>query len=214
MQIHLIKNIQKPIIGIFLLLSFTCVAENKVERALVGNVENGRYISRDKSFSFKLPIEGSREMILNAITDTLSPAAEVIVIKSEHNSTDYRFEISHALPGKEKNSNFTQATVKTFDWYRRLIRRAWKAPITEIVFTEFELHGHKAAHAIYKQFADNASGPRYHVFYLADYDNRIHFLWVNISLTKEDLEIENTIIEASSGPALKAKQSFLSFQLN
>lgn len=218
MQVSSIKNLLQVAVSVLLLYSLTCVAEPKAtdeqERVLVGSIENGRYVSRDKSFSFKLPIKGSPRAITDAITDTLSPAAEVIAIKSESESANYRFEVSHALPGEDDNSNFTQATAKTFDWYRRLIQRAWKAPITEIVSVEFDAQGHRAAHAIYKQFANKTSGPRYHIFYLADYNDRVNFLWTHISLPEEDLETEDIIIEAKSGPALKAKQSFLSFQLD
>mgnify|MGYP000503976083 CR=1 FL=1 len=83
-----------------------------------------------------------------------------------------------------------------------------------IVDEEFNIKGKHAAHVIYKQFANDTSGPRYHLFYLADYGERIHLLWTRISLVEENIDEENIIIEATSGPALKAKQSFLSFPLN
>ena len=205
-------------VSLLVLFSQLCEAEPKIadkqEKSLVGSIEDGRYFSRNRSFSFELPIKGEPKALIEAVNDTLSPGAEVIVIKSDSESTDYRFEISHALPGSGGNSNFTPAKTKTFDWYRRLIQRAWKLPLIEIVNSEFKMQEHKAAHAIYKQFSDETSGPRYHIFYLADYNNRVNFLWANISLPEENLETENIIIEATSGPALKAKQSFLSFQLH
>lgn len=219
MQTCSIKTLLQVVaVSLLLIFSLASVAEpkvtDKVNRALIGSIENGHYVSRDKSFSFKLPIESDSQVVIDSITNTLSSTAEVIAIHSKNESTNYRFEVSHAIPGKKNNSHFTQATAKTFDWYRRLVQRAWKAPLTEIYTNEFETQGHKAAHAIYKQFADKTSGPHYHIFYLADYNDRINFLWTHISLPEENLEMEDIILEAKSGPALKAKQSFLSFQLN
>ena len=150
----------------------------------------------------------------DAIFDTLSPGTHVITIKSASEASNYRFEISRVRPGDKNNSNFTQATAKTFDWYRRLIQRTWRAPITEIVTEEFNWNGRRAAHAIFKQFANEKSGPRYHIFYLADFGDNVTLLWTNISLPEENLEEEDKIIAASSGPALKSKQSFLSFRFD
>jgi hypothetical protein len=214
MQLALIKSALPVAVSLLLLFSPTCPAEPaEQEKALVGSIEDDRYIARDKSFSFKLPIKGSPRALKEAITDAVRAAAHIITIKSVSESSNYRFEITHVLPGDKDDSNFTQATAKTFDWYRRLIQRAWRAPLVEIVNEEFDMRGRRAAHAIYKQFADEKSGPRYHIFYLADFDDRVSFLWANISLPEENLEAEDAIIAASSGPALKAKQSFLSFQL-
>jgi hypothetical protein len=203
------------IISLLLLCNPACPAEpGKPEKVLVGSIEDGRYIALDKSFSFKLPIKGSPQALRDAITDILSPGSHVITVKSASESSNYRFEVTRVLPGDKDNSNFTQATAKAFDWYRRLIQRAWQAPLIEIINEEFDWQGRRAAHAIYKQFADADSGPRYHIFYLADFGDRVSFLWTNISLPEENLETEDAIIAASSGPALKAKQSFLSFQLD
>ena len=215
MPTQLRKNSLSFTISILLLFSFHCKAETKdTDNKLVGSIENNHYISRDKSFSFKLPITANQYTLEKRISDALSSAAAVITMKSDDKSTEYRFEVSYAIPEKENENNFTQAASKTFDWYRRLIQRAWKSPATKIVDEEFNAKDARAAHVIYKQFANNTSGPRYHIFYLADYGERIHLLWTHISLTKENIDEENIIIEALSGPALKTKQSFLSFTLN
>lgn len=212
------KNILRFVISLLLVSSFSCLAESakpaRQEKGLVGHIEDDRYVARDKSFSFSLPIEGSLREVKEAINDSLSPGGtHVITINSASESSNYRFEISIVRPGDKNNSNFSQATSKTFDWYRRLIQRAWQKPLTEIVNEEFDWNGRRAAHAIYKQFAETNTGPRYHVFYLADFGDHVSFLWTNISLAEENLELEDTIIAASSGPALKAKLSFLSFRI-
>lgn len=222
MQPGLVKTTLQLAVGLLLLFSLPCGAELteavspkdtiKAGRVLVGSLEDGRYIAHDKSFSFKLPINGNLHAVKEAITDTLSPGTHAIEIKSASVSTSYHFEISRVHPGDKNNSNFTQATAKTFDWYRRLIERSWRLPATQIVNEEFKWQGHHAAHAIFKQFADATTGPRYHIFYLADFGDNVVLLWSNISLPEENLEEEDMIIAASSGPALKAKQSFFSFR--
>lgn len=218
MRLTLIKTTLHVAASLLLVFSLPCSSEpdnpTKQEKGLVGSIEDGRYIARDKSFSFNLPIKGSPRALKDAIFDTLSPGSHVITIKSANEASNYRFEISRVRPGDKNNSNFTQAATKSFDWYRRHIQRAWPTPLTEIVTEEFNWNGRRAAHAIYKQFADAKSGPRYHIFYLADFGDRVSFLWTDISLPEENLETEDTIIAASSGPALKAKQIFLSFQLD
>lgn len=216
-----IKIIRCISIGL-LLVSLTGIAEptqpanqanpEQTDKILVGNVEEGRYIARDRSFSFKLPITGDLHEVKKAIADSLSRGAQVIEITSRQESTDYRFDVSKVRPGNKDNSNFTQATAKTFDWYRRLIQRAWKAPVEQIVNEEFTWQGRRAAHAIFKQFADATSGPRYHIFYLADFNDNVVMLWANISLPEENMQEEDNIIIGSAGPALHAKQSFLSFR--
>jgi hypothetical protein len=218
MRLVSIKTVLPLALSLLLLFSLPAASEPaesaRQEKILLGSIQDGRYIARDKSFSFKLPIKGSPQAVKNAITDAVNAAAHVITIKSANESSNYRFEVSRVLPGDKKNSNFTQATAKTFDWYRRLIQRAWQRPLTEIVNEEFEWDGYRAAHAIYKQFADAESGPRYHIFYLVDFDDTVSFLWTNISLPEENLEAEDAIIAASSGPSLKAKQTFFSFRLD
>jgi hypothetical protein len=221
MRLTFIRTAAHVAASLLLVFSLPCPAEPAEPDSsagqvniLVGSIEDDRYIARNKSFSFKLPVKASAETLKGTITDAVSPAAHVITIKSANQSSNYRFEVSRVLPGDKDNSNFTQATAKTFDWYRRLIQRAWRRPLSEIVNEEFDWNGHRAAHAIYKQFADAESGPRYHIFYLADFGHTVSFLWTNISLPEENLEAEDAIIAASSGPALRAKQSFLSFQLD
>lgn len=211
-------------VSLLLLTGLPCQAEPnepinaekpaRPDKTLVGSIEDGRYFGRDKSFSFKLPITGSPYELRQAITDTLGRGSHTIVINSKDNLSSHRFDISRVRPGDSKNSNFTAATAKAFDWYRRLIQRAWQAPVTEVLNEEFDWNGRRAAHAIFKQFADATSGPRYHIFYLADFDNYVSFLWTNISLPEENLEEEDKIIAASSGPALKSKQSFFSFRFD
>ena len=222
MQQSLVKTTLQFTVSLLLLFSLACAAEPtepvspkdtiKVDKILVGSLEDGRYIARDRSFSFKLPIKGSLHAVKEAITDTLSPGTHAIEIKSTSESTSYRFEISRVHPGDKDNSNFTQATARTFDWYRRLIERSWRLPASQIVNEQFKWHSRHAAHAIFKQFADAGSGPRYHIFYLADFGDNVVLLWSNISLPEENLEKEDMIITASSGPSLKAKQSFFSFR--
>lgn len=218
---HLIKIIR--CLGISLLfVSLTGIAEPiepvnpaspvQTDKVLVGRVEDSRYIARDGSFSFKLPINGDLHEVKKAITDSLSRGAQIIEITSKQESTDYRFDISRVRPGDKDNSNFTQATAKAFDWYSRLIQRAWKAPVIQVVNEEFTWQGRHAAHTIFKQFADATSGPRYHIFYLADFNDKVVLLWANISLPEENLQEEDKIIAGSAGPARKAKQSFLSFR--
>mgnify|MGYP000412558116 CR=1 FL=1 len=224
MRLSLLKTTLHLAVGLLLVFSLPCQAEpsesaspadtDKPDKILVGSVEDDRYIARDKSFSFKLPIKGSPRALKEAITDTLSPGTHAILIKSISESSNYRFEISRVRPGGKKNNNFTQATAKTFDWYRRLIQRTWRVPITEIVTEEFNWNGRRSVHAIFKQFANEKSGPRYHIFYLTDFGDNVILLWTNISLPEEDLEEEDKIIAASSGPALKSKQSFLSFRFD
>lgn len=217
-----LKKNTRWFIASLLFVSLTCIAEpiepvapagtDQTDRTLVGTLEDGRYIARDGSFSFKLPIDGDLREVKKAITDTLSRGAQVIEIASGQDSTNYRFEISRVRPGDKDNTNFTQASARTFDWYRRLIQRAWKAPLNQVVNEEFTWQGRHAAHTIFKQFADATSGPRYHIFYLADYNDNVVLLWTNISLPEENLQEEDKIITGSAGPALRAKQSFSSFR--
>lgn len=224
MQRTFSKTFLHIVTGLLVLFGMVCHADEsqrdelkktaKENKILIGDVENDRYISHDNSFSFKLPIKGSLHELKAAIKDTLSLSLNTVTIKSPGESTNYRFDISSVPPGNNENSQFVLAADKTFDWYRRLIQRSWKAPITEIVNEEFNWHGRPAAHVIFKQFSDAGSGPRYHIFYLADFSDKVILLWTNINLPEENLAEEDNIISARSGPALNAKQSFLSFRLN
>ena len=200
--------------SLLLVFNLVCFAEPaETGKFLVGNIEGDHYIAHNRHFSFKLPISGKSQVLKKSLADAVTDSADIITINSAEESASYRFEISRVLPGDKDNKNFSTATAKTFSWYRRLIERAWRSPVTEIVNKEFSLNGQQAAHAIFKKFADAESGPRYHIFYLADYGNHISFLWTHISLPEESLETEDTIIAASDGPALKARQSFFSFRL-
>ncbi|WP_126454278.1 hypothetical protein [Sulfuriflexus mobilis] len=213
MSLAISKQVLRLVIVISLGLLPALCLQAAEEKGLVGSIEDNHYIARDRSFSFTLPIEGDKQNIKAAIDDALFPDKQVVTIHSATDATYYRLEVSRVPPADDKHTAFTQATDKAFDWYRRLINRAWQAPISEILRQEFSQAGQPVGYAIYKQFADTGSGPRYHIFYLADQGDRVSFLWTHISLPREDLEIEEAIIDASYAPAMKARQLFSSLRL-
>lgn len=203
-----------------LLLSLSLLVRAEVEspepqpRLLVGSIEENLYIARDRSFSFQLTFNDEQASSSMQISDSIYPTTQVITISSADKATNYRFEISRAITGNQDKEHFSRLTAETLGRYRRLIQRTWPSPVLEIVREEFDWNSHHAAHAIFKQFADAKSGPRYHIFYLTNVKNHIALLWTSINLPLEDLDAEDAIIAASSGPARLAKQRFLSLRFD
>ncbi len=182
------------------------VDEKIVTGRLVGEIdaETGQYTSGDKSFHVTLPISGTRAYILNAVTDVFTVRGTVLSIKPTKTGGTYRLETTHALNKSERAISFEQASAKTFDWYKRLAIRSYRSPLLELSTHHFEIDGKKTIASIYKQFASDKQGPRFHLFYLTDFGSELAFVWTDIPLAAENIEIEEEIIE---GRAEQAKKS-------
>ncbi len=183
----------------------TVNAENST-KGIVGDIipETGEYTAIDQSFSVTLPIKGTRRYVVNAITDTVTTRGTLISIEPKKNAGTYRLETSNAVATEERNVAFPEASAKTFDWYRRLAVRSYRGNLIELVSQSFELNGYKAASVIYKQLSTSKSGPRFHLFYLVDYNDKLAFVWTDIPLEKDDLNLEEKII---NGSAVQSKKS-------
>lgn len=175
-------------------------------KGLVGEIEpaTGRYTAADKSFQVTLPVKGTMDYILNTVTDRFTTRGSLVSIKPEKNASTYRLETSYVVDTQERNTGFLEASAKTIDWYRRLAARAYRGKLYELSTHPFDLDGKQAMAAIYKQFATENNGPRFHLFYLADFNKKLAFVWTDVPLTLEDLEYEEQII---TGKAIEAKKS-------
>ena len=173
---------------------------------LVGEIdaETGQYISVDKSFRVTVPVSGTRSYVLNTVTDVFTVRGTVLSIKPKKNGSTYRLETTHALNTNERKSSFAQASAKTFDWYRRLAIRSYRRPLVELNTYTFMLDGKQSIASIYKQFSTDKQGPRFHLFYLTDFGNELAFVWTDIPLAAENIEVEEEIIE---GRAEQVKKS-------
>ena len=184
-------------------ISFNSIAK---EKGIVGDIDvsTGRYTSVDKSFQVTLPISGTQRYVISAITDTFTTRGTLISIEPKKDAGSYRLETSYAVASNERTLTFSEASAKTFDWYRRLAIRSYRGELVELISQPFKLNGRQAASVIYKQLSSNKNGPRFHLFYLVDFNDRLAFVWTDIPLEKDDLDLEDKII---SGNAIQAKKS-------
>jgi len=184
---------------------------------LIGQYNKGFYTSPRDSFSITLPVrlDNDKDDVQN-IQERLTRSSTLLAIPSNLSDSTYRAEIKQVSKIKDKKNdvaNFALASRKAIDYYRRLTLRTFRGPLVELHYQQFKHRGFNAVHAIYKKFAANDEGPRYHLYYLIDFGSHIGFFWTDIGLEKENLELEDNIIEASSGPALKTYNFFSSLKL-
>ena len=175
-------------------------------KGIIGNIipETGEYTAIDNSFTVTLPIKGTAKQVFSAITDTATSRGILISITPEKNRGTYRLETSHAVNSAERTGTFNEASARTFDWYRRLVIRSYRGNLIELHSQSFEINGRQANSVIYKQLSTKKSGPRFHLFYLVDFNNKLAFVWTDIALEKDNLDIEEEII---AGKAEQAKKS-------
>jgi len=194
---------------LLLLTTLSLAAEKKTK--LVGNIDEatGQYNAVDNSFQVTVPVSGTRAYVLNSVTDVFTARGTLLSIKPTENGGTYRLEISHAVDKDERKTPFAQASATAFDWYRRLAIRSYRSPLVEVNTYTFELDGKQSIAAIYKQFATDSQGPRFHLFYLTDFGNKLAFVWTDISLPAEDISVEEEII---TGRAEQAKKSIAMLQ--
>jgi len=175
------------------------------DRTLLGSIDpdTGQYTATEKRFTVRLPVSGTLEEIKSQINDSVTAGRLAVSVTTGTNSNTYRLEVSYVLDRQLRDTPFEAATKKTFDYYRRLAARAFPGTITELLWQPFELRGNPAALSVYKQTAGQNTGPRYHLFYLADFGNKLGFVWTDIPLVEENLTIEDAIIEGTAPPAMK-----------
>jgi len=175
------------------------------EKRLLGsiNAETGHYTSTEKRFTVKLPISGSLEELQEIISDSVTAGRLAMSVSSSPKTTSYRIEVSYVVDRHLRDTTFEAATRKTFDFYRRLAASSFRGNMTELLWQPFKLRDNPAALAIYKQSPAQGSGPRYHLFHLADFGNTLGFVWTDIPLREENLAIEDAIIEGTAPPAQK-----------
>jgi len=176
------------------------------DKGLVGSIdfETGRYTAIDKTFQVTLPIKGAKRYVLSSITDTVTTRGTLISVEPKKDAGSYRLETSYAIVSNQRNMSFPEASAKTFDWYRRLAVRAYQGELIELISQPFKLKEHQAASVIYKQSSNDKTGPRFHLFYLVDFNDKLAFVWTDIPLEKDDLDLEEKII---SGNAEQTKKS-------
>jgi len=176
------------------------------KHGIIGNIDpsTGYYTAIDNSFNITLPVTGTKQYVISAITDTLSARGTTIVIGPLKNASTYWLEISNALATNERSITFAEASAKTFDWYRRLISHTYDEKLIELIYQPFKINGRQAASIIYKQASKKNKGPRFHLFYLVDFNNKLAFLWADIHLKEDDLEIEDKIISGNAEQSLKS----------
>lgn len=189
-----------------ILLLFSAIAFAVNEKQLIGVVDEAtsEYTSGDNSFRVTIPVTGTRAYILGAVTDVFTVRGTLLSIKPTKNGSTYRLETTHALNKDNRRTPFTQASITTFDWYRRLATRSYRSPLIELNTYAFQLDGKQSRASIYKQFATNTQGPRFHLFYLTDFGNEIAFVWTDIPLSTENIEIEEQIINGNIEQARKS----------
>jgi len=199
-------NTYNKFLPILFSLLLTTTNFSHAEKNLVGNIagDTGLYTAADDSFSVTLPIKGTQRYVIDAITDTVTTRGTLISIEPKNNAGTYRLETSNSVLTQERNSTFAEASTKTFDWYRRLAIRSYRGELIELISRPFTINGRQAASAIFKQSSTNKSGPRFHLFYLVDFDDKLAFVWTDIPLEKDDLDIEDLII---TGTAEQSKKS-------
>ena len=191
--------------SILLLLTNQSSAVEKKAK-LVGKINEatGQYNAVDDSFQVTVPVSGTRAYVLNTVTDIFTARGTVLSIKPTKKGGTYRLEISHAVDKDDRETPFAQASATALDWYRRLATRSYKSPLVEINTRTFELDGKQSIAAIYKQFATDSQGPRFHLFYLTDFGNKLAFVWTDIPLPAENISTEEEII---TGRAEQVKKS-------
>jgi len=193
------------LLGLMLIvISSNCLA--KGNDGVVGkiNAETGLYTAIDESFHVTLPIRGTQRYVTSAIIDIVSTRGTLISIEPKKNAGTYRLETSNAVSTNERNTPFSEASAKTIDWYRRFATKYFQSDLVELITQPFKLDGRQAISAIYKQLSTKETGPRYHLFYLVDFGSKLAFVWTDIPLIKDDLDIEDKII---LGTAEQAKNS-------
>jgi len=202
---HPFFKITLSIFSTLLLLTNIAIAEDK-KKKLVGkiNEETGQYHSRDNSFQVTTPIKGTRAYVLSAVNDDVTTRGTLLSIKPTKTGTTYRLEITHAFDEDERRTPFLQASATAFDWYRRLATRSYQSPLIELNTYDFKINGKQTAAAIYKQFATDKQPPHFHLFYLTDFGKKLAFIWTDIPLAADNIEIEDAII---SGRAEEVKRS-------
>jgi len=199
------RNLATILSLLFILISNVSYAVNS-SMGIIGSIDpsTGRYTSIDKSFQVTLPITGTKRYVISAITDTATTRGTLISIEPKKNAGTYRLETSNAVTTSERAGNFTEASAKTFDWYRRLAIRSYRGNLIELISQPFKINGRQGASIIFKQASTEKTGPRFHLFYLVDFNDKLAFVWTDIPLDKDDLEIEDNII---TGKAEQAKKS-------
>ena len=194
--------------AVFICLCLISLNTNGIakQKGLVGDIDakTGLYTAIDKSFQVVLPIKGNQRYVISAITDTVTTRGTLISIEPKKNAGSYRLETSYAVASDERTHAFPQASTKTFDWYRRLAVRSYRGELVELISQPFKLNGRQAASVIYKQLSSKKSGPRFHLFYLVDFNDRLAFVWTDIPLEKDDLDLEEKIINGSAEQAKKS----------
>lgn len=198
------------IICLLVLLSSSSIAAEGI--TIVGKIESGRYYAVDESFNVRLPVSGT-QLQLAAISVTITVSRTILTITPADATHTYRLEISLAAPDPDKAGDFSSASKQAFDWYTRLASRLYKAPLVELYTEEYRLGEFPAARAIFKQFAEGDRGPRYHLFFLADFGETISFVWADIPLQQEDLAIEDAIIMGTDPVAINAQKFFNSVRI-
>lgn len=198
----------KRFLSIFSIL-FLCsgsVSADEIKSKLIGEIdaETGQYTSADKGFQVTIPIKGTRDHVLNTLTDAFTARGTLLSVQPKKNGSTYRLETTHALDEHERKEPFSQASLKTFDWYRRLAIRSYREPLVELYTYSFKLNGRDSVGAIYKQFSSKTQGPRFHLFYLTDFGDELAFIWTDIPLVTENINIEEKII---NGTAEQVKNS-------
>jgi len=198
------------ILSMSLLFINTSLAENKTKK-LVGKIdaETGQYTAGDKSFRVTIPITGTPAYVLNSVTDSFTARGSLLSIRPTENGGTYRLEITHALDENQRRADFAQASATTFDWYRRLATRSYRSPLVELSTFAFKLGDKQSSASIYKQFATDQQGPRFHLFYLTDFGDELAFVWTDIPLEAENIDAEESII---NGNAEQVKKSIAMLQ--
>ena len=192
-----------------LCINYGFAADN--QKRLVGEIDaaTGLYISGDKRFHVTIPITGSRNDILNAITDAFTPRGALLAVKPTENGTTYRLEITHTIGEDDRRTPFSQASATAFEWYRRLAVRSYQRPLVELNTYNFKINNKQSIASIYKQFATDTQGPRFHLFYLTDFGDELAFIWTNIPFAAESIDAEESIID---GRAVQVKNSIAMLQ--
>lgn len=189
---------------LLLLISTNTSAANK--ESLVGKVdhETGHYVSINKGFKVALPIKGTKKHIVNSVTDRVSIQGTNITIEPVKGAGTYRLEITKTIPTAKRKSTFPEVSAKAFKWYRRLASQSFHGNLVELITQPLTINDRQAIYAIYKQPSNKNNGPRFHLFYLVDFDNKLAFVWTDIPLKQDDLEIEDKIISGSAVQSLKS----------
>jgi hypothetical protein len=154
--------------------------------ALLGKIDNNRYIAPQQLFSVPLPFT-SYEPGKHIIHDGVLAGSLNVLFEDTHTNRRYRIELTEQ-PGLTDAAKIKQAAERRLTTYEGFLLRAFKGTVLPIHFASPDGNSHEY---YYRQDGQNS---RYHLFVFFKRDRHLVMLWTDFIETDVTPATEDTVI--------------------